>query len=104
MGKIVGRLVGRMCLPFCSHAMKIIILKGVCPPKEGTTLPCQRPISLLSLQMSKGHSSTEKARKSPSKPPKSESSQHATSTRQRSATFTVPIEQPETTFPHISEP
>ena len=104
MGKIVGRLVARMCLPFCSLAVKIIILKGVCPPKEGTTLPRQRPISLLSLQMSKGYSSTEKARKSPSKPPKSESSQHATPTRQRSTAFTVPLEQPEIAFPHIPEP
>ena len=75
MGKTVERLATRMCFPFCSLVMKIMILKGVCPLKEGTTLPSQRPISLLSLQMSKGHSSTEKARKSPPKPPKSESSQ-----------------------------
>ena len=75
MGKTVGRLATRMCFPFCSLVMKIMILKGVCPLKEGTTLPSQRPISLLSLQMSKGHSSTEKATKSPPKPPKNESSQ-----------------------------
>ncbi|KAL0007313.1 hypothetical protein SO802_008815 [Lithocarpus litseifolius] len=80
MGKTIRRLAARMCLPFCSLTMKIITLKGVCPPKEGTTLPRQRQISLISLQTSKGHSSTEKAKKSPPKPPKSESSQHATPT------------------------
>ena len=49
MGKMAGRLARRMCLPFCNLAMKIMTLKGVYPLKEGTTLPCQRPISLLSL-------------------------------------------------------
>ena len=53
--------------------------------------------------MSKGHSSTEKMKKNPPKPPKSESSQHAIPTGQRPAAFTVP-EQLETAFPHISEP
>ena len=53
--------------------------------------------------MSKGHSSAEKTKKNPPKPPKSKSSQHATPTRQRSAALTVP-KQLETAFPHIPEP
>ena len=71
-----------MCLPFCSLVMKIMVLKGVCPPKEGTILLRQRPISLISLQMSKSHSSAERTKLSPSKTPKSESSQHATPSEQ----------------------
>ena len=89
MGKIAGKSATRMCLPFCSLAMKIMTLKGIRPSKEGTTLLLQRPISLIFLQMSKGHSSAEKANKSLSKPPKSESSQHATHTEQRSTTPTI---------------
>ena len=49
MGKTTGRSTARMCLPFCSLIMKIMVLKGVCPPKDGTTLLHQRPISLVSL-------------------------------------------------------
>ena len=103
MGKIVGRSAARMCLPFCSLAMKIMILKGVLPPKQGTILSCQSPISLISLQRSKSHSSTEKAKKSPSKTPKNESAQHATPTEQRSAAPTIP-KQTKTAIPHIPEP
>ena len=83
--------------------MKIMTLKGVHPPKEGITLSRKRPISLISLQMSKGHPFAEKAKKSPSKPLKSESSQHAISIGPRSPAPTIP-EQPKTTFPHILEP
>ena len=57
--------------------MKIMTLKGIRPPKDGMVLPCQGPISMNSLQSSKGHSSAERAKKSPSKPLKSESSNHA---------------------------
>ena len=38
MGKTAGRSVARMCLPFCSLIMKIMVLKGVHPPKDGTIL------------------------------------------------------------------
>ena len=92
-----------MCLPFCSLVMKIMVLKIVCPPKEGTILLRQWPISLISLQMSKSHSSAERTKLSPSKTPKSESSQHATPSEQWSATPTIP-RQTETAFPHILEP
>ena len=67
MGKTVGRSAARMCLPFYSLVMKIMLLKGVHPPKEGTILVCQWPISMMSLQMSKSHSSAERAEQSPSK-------------------------------------
>ena len=82
MGKTVGRLAALMCLPFCSLVMKVMVLKGVFPPKEGTILLRQRPISMMSPQMSKSHSSIERAKQSPFKTPKSNSSQHATPFRQ----------------------
>ena len=36
--KIAGQSVAWMCLPFFSLIMKIMILKGVHPPKDGTIL------------------------------------------------------------------
>ena len=86
-----------MCFPFCSLVMKIMIFKGVCPPKEGTILSRQRPIYLISLQRGKSHLLAKKAKKSPSKTPKSESSQHAIPSTQRSVTPTI-LEQTETAF------
>ena len=103
MGKTVGRSTARMCLPSYSLVMKIMVLKGVRPPKEGTILLRQQPISLISLQMSKSHSSAKRTKCSPSKTPKSESSQHATPFEQRSVAPTIP-RQTETAFPHILEP
>ena len=82
MGKTVGRSAARMCLPFCSLVMKVMVLKGVFPPKEGTILLRQQPISMMSPQMSKSHSSIERAKQSPSKTPKNNSSQHATPFKQ----------------------
>ena len=38
MEKTAGRSVARMCLPICSLIMKIMVLKGVHPPKDGTIL------------------------------------------------------------------
>ena len=55
MGKMERRLAIRMCLPFCNLVMKIMVLKGVRTPKEGTILLRQRPISMMSLQLSKSH-------------------------------------------------
>ena len=37
--------------------MKIVVLKGVCQPKDGKILVHLRPISMVSLQASKSHSS-----------------------------------------------
>ena len=100
---MVGRLAAWMCLPFYSFIMKIMVLKGVRPPKYGTPLLRQCPISLVSLQMSKSHSSTERGKQSPSKTPKSDSSPHATPSGHHSAASTTPG-HPKTTFPHTSEP
>ena len=103
MWKTAGWSAARMCLTFCSLVMKIIVLNDVHPPKEGTILLHQWPISLISLQMSKSHSSTERTKHSPSKTPKSKSPQHATPSKQRSAAPTIPG-QTETAFHHIPEP
>ena len=83
--------------------MKIMTLKGIHPPQFGTVLPSQGLISLHSLQKSRGHSSTERANKSPSKPLKSKSSHHASPIKKSSAASSVP-EHPETASPHIPKP
>ena len=62
IGKTAARTATRTCLPFCSLIMKIMVLKGVRPPKDGKTMVCFRPLSMISLQASKSHSS--KAHKS----------------------------------------
>ena len=35
------------CLPFCSLLMKIMVLKGVCPPTNGKILACLQPLSVI---------------------------------------------------------
>ena len=90
MGKTAGRVAARMCLPFYSIIMKIMVLKGVCPPKDGTILVRLCPISMESLQMSKSHSSAEQEKQNPSKTPKSESLPHATLFGHGSITHTTP--------------
>ena len=57
--------------------MKIMVLEGVSTPKDGKKMDCFRPLSMISLQASKIHSS---------KAPKSEPFLHATSSDQGSAT------------------
>ena len=49
--------------------MKIMLLEGVNPPSDGKMMNCPRPISMITLQASKSHSS---------KIPKSEHISHAT--------------------------
>ena len=100
---MAGRSATRMCLSFYSLIMKIMVFKGVRPPKEGTMLPCQCPISIMSLQMSKSHSFVERTKQSPSKTPKSDSSHHVTPFKQRSTAPTIPG-YPVTAFPHTLEP
>lgn len=78
MGKTAARTAAQMCLPFYSLIMKIMLLKGVCPPRDGTILVRQCPISIVSLQMSKSHSSAEREKHNPSKTPKSGSAPHVT--------------------------
>ena len=100
---MVGRLAAWMCLPFYSFIMKIMVLKGVRPPKDGTILVCQRPISVVSLQMSKSHSSTKQEKQNPSKTPKSESLPHATLSGHGSAAHTN-RRYTKTASPHTLEP
>ena len=90
MGKTVGRIATRMCFPLCSLIMKIMVLKSVRSLKDGTILVCQRPISVVSLQMSKSHSSTKQEKQNPSKTPKSESLPHATLFGHGSIAHTTP--------------
>ena len=53
----IGKTAAQTYLPFCSLIMKIMALKGVRPPKDGKILVRLRPISMVSLQASKSHSS-----------------------------------------------
>ena len=73
--------------------MKIMVLKGVRSPKDGKALVRLRPLSMISLQASKSHSS---------KAPKSEFFPHATSSGHGSATHTMLVHT-ETTSPHTLE-
>ena len=86
----VGKTAARTCLPFCSLLMKIMVLKGFCPPKDEKILVCLRPISMVSLRASKSHSS---------KVPKSESFPHANPSDHGSATHTS-LGHTETSSPH----
>ena len=72
-------------------------------PRDGTILVRQCPISMVSFQMSKSHSSAEWEKQNPSKTPKSESIPHVTPSGHGSATHTTPGHT-ETTSPHIFEP
>ena len=89
-GKTTARIAARTCLSFCSLIMKIMVLNGVRPPKDGKILIRLHLISMVSLQASKSHCS---------KAPKSESFPHATSFGHGSATHTTLVHT-ETTSPH----
>ena len=69
IGRTTARSTTRTCIPFCSLIMKIMLLEGVHPPTDGKIVPQPRPISMITLQASKSHSS---------KAPKSEQFTHAT--------------------------
>ena len=57
IGKTAARLATRACIPFCSLIMKIMLLEAVNPPSDGKMMNHPRPISMISLQASKSHSS-----------------------------------------------
>ena len=80
-----------------------MVLKGVCPPRDGTILVRQRPISMTFLQKSKSHSSVEREKQNPSKTLKSEFVPHVTPSNHGSATHTTPGHT-DTASPHILEP
>ena len=58
---------------------------------------------MMSFQMSKSHSSAKQGKQSPSKIPKSDSSQHDTPTEHRLVAPTI-LGHPETAFSYTSEP
>ena len=76
----IGKTVAWTCLPFCSLLMKIMVLEDVHPPKDEKILVSLCPISMVSLQASKSHSS---------KAPKSESFPLATPSGHGSTTHTT---------------
>ena len=89
----IGKTIGRMHLSFYS----------LITPKDGTILVRQRPISMMSLQMSKSYSFAKWEKQNLSKTPKSESPPHATFSGHGSATHTTP-RKIETASPHTPEP
>ena len=99
----IRKTVARMRLSFYSLIMKIMVLKGVRSPRDGTILVRQRPISMMSLQMSKSYSFAKREKQNLSKTPNSESLPHATFSGHGSATHTTP-RKTETASPHTPEP
>ena len=77
IGKTAARSAARTCIPFCSLIIKIMLLEGVRPPTDEKILTRHRPISTITLQASKSHSS---------KSPKSEPFTNATPSGHDSAT------------------
>ena len=55
--KTVARSVARGCIPFYSLIMKFILREDINPPLDGKMLNRPRPISMITLQASKSHSS-----------------------------------------------
>ena len=55
--KTAARLATRGCIPFCSFIMKFILREGINPPTDGKMMTRPRPISMITLQASKSHSS-----------------------------------------------
>ena len=76
----IGKTAARTCRPFYSLLMKIMELKGFRPPRNVKILVLHHPISMVSLQMSKIHSS---------KVPKSEPFPHSTPSSHGSAAHTM---------------
>ena len=99
IGKTTARSAAKMCLPFCSLLMKIILHEGVSPPRDGKLLVRRRPISISSLEKSKSHSSAEWKKQNLFTPPKGEFVQHVTHSGYGSVTHTI-----ETTSSHIPAP
>ena len=55
--KTAARSAARGCIPFCSLIMKFILREGINPPSDGKLMTRPRPISMITLQSSKSHSS-----------------------------------------------
>ena len=98
----MGKTAAWMCLPFCSLIMKLMVLKGVRPPRDVTVLVRQRLISMLFLQMSKSHFSAEREKQNLSRTPKSESVPHVTPSDHGSVAH-ITLGHTEIASPHIPE-
>ena len=57
IGKITAQSATQACIPFCSLIMKIMLLEGVNPPSNGKIMNRPHPISMITLQANKSHSS-----------------------------------------------
>ena len=57
IGKTVAQSTAQACISFCSLIMKIMLLEGVRPPTDEKIMTCPRPISMITLQARKSHSS-----------------------------------------------
>ena len=55
--KTVTRSTARGCIPFCNLIMKFILREGINPPLDGKMMTHLRPISMITLQANKSHSS-----------------------------------------------
>ena len=55
--KTAARSAAQGCIPFCSLIMKFILHEGINPPLNGKMMTRPRPISMITLQASKSHSS-----------------------------------------------
>ena len=55
--KIMAQSAARGCIPFCSLIMKFILRERINPPSDGKMMTSPRPISMITLQASKSHSS-----------------------------------------------
>ena len=55
--KTAARSAAQGCIPFCGLIMKFILRKGINPPPDGKMMTRPRPISMITLQASKSHSS-----------------------------------------------
>ena len=53
----MARSAAQGCIPFCSLIMKFILREGINPPSDGKMMTRLRPISMITLQASKSHSS-----------------------------------------------
>ena len=79
IGKTAARSATWACIPFL--IMKIILLEGINPPSDGKMMNHPRPISMVTLQASKSHSS---------KTPKSEHISPTTSYAHESIHMCIP--------------
>ena len=53
----MARSAARGCIPFCSLIMKFILREGINPPSDRKMMTRPHPISIITIQASKSHSS-----------------------------------------------